>query len=241
MKESPIEIVCHRGANEYAPENTYASSQICIDWGIDYLEIDINTSKDGTPYLFHGPDLYRTTGADGRINEWFDKDLDQLDCGSWFDPTFKDERLPKLEPFLEWIDHRIKLFFDVKWSNLKQLREIVYRYGIEDECFFWFGREKFARELVQLDDALMLKINVRNPVDVVKARDEYKADIVEFVLTDASSELIKVCRELEVKSMILHTENDAEAFQRIINSGVDMVNLDHANHFLSVFHETDGN
>ena len=36
----PIEIVCHRGANAYAPENTYASAQYCIDWGMDYLEID---------------------------------------------------------------------------------------------------------------------------------------------------------------------------------------------------------
>jgi hypothetical protein len=34
-----VEIVCHRGANEYAPENTYASAQLCIDWGMDYVEI----------------------------------------------------------------------------------------------------------------------------------------------------------------------------------------------------------
>lgn len=31
-----VEIVCHRGANHYAPENTYAAAQVCIDWGMDY-------------------------------------------------------------------------------------------------------------------------------------------------------------------------------------------------------------
>ena len=46
-----VEIVCHRGANEYAPENTYPAAQLCIDWGMDYVEIDVNTSKDGVMYV----------------------------------------------------------------------------------------------------------------------------------------------------------------------------------------------
>ena len=32
-KSRKVEIVCHRGANEYAPENTIASAQVCVDWG----------------------------------------------------------------------------------------------------------------------------------------------------------------------------------------------------------------
>jgi len=52
-----IEIVCHRGANELAPENTYASSQICLDWGVHYVEIDVSTSADGVLYVIHGPGL----------------------------------------------------------------------------------------------------------------------------------------------------------------------------------------
>ncbi|MCB0067590.1 MAG: hypothetical protein KDD77_10585, partial [Caldilineaceae bacterium] len=46
-----VEIVCHQGANEYAPPNTYAAAQICVDWGMDYVEIDVNTSKDGVLYV----------------------------------------------------------------------------------------------------------------------------------------------------------------------------------------------
>ena len=41
-----IEIVCHKGANEYAPENTFAAAQRCIKWGADYVEIDVWTSRD---------------------------------------------------------------------------------------------------------------------------------------------------------------------------------------------------
>ena len=37
-----VAIVCHQGANEYAPPNTVAAAQLCIDWGMDYVEIDVN-------------------------------------------------------------------------------------------------------------------------------------------------------------------------------------------------------
>ncbi len=229
-----VEIVCHRGANEYAPENTYASSQFCIDWGVQYLEVDINTSKDGIMYLFHGPDLASTTNGTGKIYEWESADIDRLDCGSWFDPVFGHEKIPRLTEFLDWIDHRIKLFFDVKWANLRQLREVVYQYGIEQECFFWFGREKFATELTQIDPDLVLKINVQTPEEVRQAQQKFGAKIVEFSLANATGEMVRTCRELGIKSMILQKEYNEAAYQQVLQAGVNMINCDHGDRFLQV-------
>jgi len=239
----PIEVVCHRGANEYAPENTYASSQLCIDWGVDYLEVDINTSKDGVMYLFHGPDLSSTTNAHGKIYEWESAEIDELDCGSWFDSAFHRQKIPRLTEFLDWVDHRINLFFDVKWAQLPELRDVIYRYGIEHECFFWFGKEKFADEFIRVDPNLALKINVEHPDDVERAWQRYGANIVEFSLKNATKEMISACRELGIKSMILHKERDENAYQQILESGVNMINCDHGDHFLAVknLFDTDSN
>ena len=41
-----VQIVCHKGANRQRPENTFASAQLCVDWGVDYVEVDVNTSAD---------------------------------------------------------------------------------------------------------------------------------------------------------------------------------------------------
>jgi glycerophosphoryl diester phosphodiesterase len=38
-----VEIVCHKGANELRPENTKAAAQLCIEWGVDWVEVDVNT------------------------------------------------------------------------------------------------------------------------------------------------------------------------------------------------------
>ena len=170
-----IEIVCHRGANEYAPENTYASAALCIDWQMDYLEIDVNTSRDGVMYVFHGPDLGRTTNDTRKIYELDSHDVDRLDCGAWFGEGFEGERVPRLEEFLDWIDHRIKIFFDVKFADLDRLVSQVDDRQMSDECFFWFGKERDARMFRKVAPHLPLKINVTSPVEVIEAKQQYDA------------------------------------------------------------------
>ena len=226
------EIVCHRGANQYAPENTYASAGLCIDWGMDWLEIDVNTSRDGVMYVFHGPDLSRTTNGTGRIYEWHSRDLDELDCGSWFDASFASARIPRLEEFLRWIDHRIRIFFDVKYADLTRLVDLVYGLGMERECFFWFGREKFAKSFREVTADLPLKVNVDSPEAAVRAGQEYGANIVELALDNMSEEMAAVCAKLQLRTMIMHSRNDPEAFRRILAWQVDMANVDHGDVFL---------
>ncbi len=230
-----IEIVCHRGANELAPENTYPSAQICIDWGMDYLELDVNTSRDGVMYVFHGPDLARTTNLDqGRMHEMESRDIDKLDAGSWFGDEFAGTRIPRLEEFLDWTDHRIKLFFDVKWADLSQLVGAIKNRQLDDECFFWFGWDELARRFVSLNSGLDIKINATTIAEVDAARESYGAAIIEFGLAQASPELVSHCAAQSVRSMILHKQNDEHAFKEIINTGVDMANVDHGDAFLKV-------
>ena len=204
-----IEIVCHRGANELAPENTYASAQYCIDWGMDYLELDVNTSRDGVMYVFHGPDLARTTNrSSGKLYELDSSEIDTLDCGRWFGPQFEGTKIPKLDEFLTWIDHRINLFFDVKWACLDDLVLLIKKHALEQECFFWFGRDRLALEFAGLRSGLNLKINATTPDDVKRARETYGASIVEFGLNDVTPELLSSCRALNMKTMILQRKAD---------------------------------
>jgi len=178
-KNSPTEIVCHRGANEFAPENTYASAQLCMDWGMDYVEIDVNTSQDGVLYLFHGPGLEKTTNGLGVIMEHSAAMIDQLDAGSWFDPKFAHERIPRLDEFLRWIKGKAKLFLDVKWANLPQLVALIRETGFEQDCFFWFKLPELAAEFRQLAPDLQLKVNAGTVAEVETAVSHFQANIIE--------------------------------------------------------------
>lgn len=232
-----IEIVCHRGANEYAPENTYPAAQKCIEWGVDYVEIDVNTSRDGVMYVFHGPALERTTNGHGMIHDMTSTILDTLDCGSWFSPDFKDERIPRLDAFLKWVKGKAKVYFDVKHADPQTLIDLVYEVGLEKECFFWSAHHEWSTELKQRAPEFPVKFNTRHADDVRMMHEKYKADIIEIGLNNMTDEVKQVCQELGIKIMIYHQQKEPESFRQVINWDVEMINLNHADVFLEVARE----
>jgi glycerophosphoryl diester phosphodiesterase len=229
-----VEIVCHRGANEYAPENTYASAQLCIDWGMDYVEIDVNTSQDGVMYVFHGPQLNRTTNGTGKIFESTSAELDRLDAGSWFGPQFAGEPIPRLEPFLRWIKGKAKVFLDVKLAPLDQLVELIYDAGLDKDCFLWFELDQAARIFRELAPQLVLKMNAEKIADVINAEQVYHANIIEISLKKVNQDLITACRERGLKVMLIYGKKDPRAFRQMLSWKPDMVNVNHGDVFARV-------
>ena len=70
-KQKHIQIYGHRGARGLAPENTIAGYKTAIEIGVDYIDMDVNMSKDGVIVVTHdftlNPDI--TRDADGN---WID-------------------------------------------------------------------------------------------------------------------------------------------------------------------------
>lgn len=232
-----IEIVCHRGANEYAPENTYPAAQKCIEWGADYVEIDINTSKDNVLYIFHGPDLEKTTNGFGMIHDMPSSMLDTLDCGSWFSSDFKNERIPRLDAFLRWVKGKAKVYFDVKRADHQHLIDLVYEAGLEKECFFWSAHHEWSAELKQRAPDFPVKFNARNIDDVHRLHKDYNTDIIEIGLNNMTEEIKQTCKELGIKIMIYHQQKEPESFKEVIKWDVEMINLNHADAFIKVARE----
>lgn len=225
-----IEIVCHKGANKVAPENTYAAAQQCIDWGAGTVEIDVWTSRDGELVLIHDDTVDRTTDGSGHVIAHTAAELARLDAGSWFSPAFAGERIPVLGEFLAWIRGRARLFLDVKFAHPQQLLDLLAKTGMHDECFIWSGSDAWMELLHGLDPSMALKVNVSTPKDVAAAHKTFGARIVEVSLAAMSDELLEACRERGIKTMIY--EKEPAAFPDVIRWQPDMVNLDHADLFL---------
>src|SRR6478672_10885477 len=63
------QVIGHRGAMAYAPENTLASFREARRRGATWVEIDVKLSADGVPILMHDPSLKRTMGVDRLVAE----------------------------------------------------------------------------------------------------------------------------------------------------------------------------
>ena len=226
LKKHPIEVVVHRGANHLAPENTFASAVKAIELGVDYVEIDVHRSLDGVHYIHHDLMLGRTTDGWGPIRLRSSAYIDQLDAGSWFDPAFAGEPVPRLDNFLRWIKGKAKVYLDVKTADLEKVVSLVRELNMEDETFFWFWSDSMLEEFQELAPELRVKINAHNPEEVREAKENYDAYIIECNVQEITPELVESCRTLNIRIMAYANSNTPEEFRAVIRSEADLVNLD---------------
>ncbi len=66
-----LAVVAHRGTTYWAPEETEAAYRWAREMGADYLEADLQVSKDGVILALHDTDLKRTTNIEDVFGERF--------------------------------------------------------------------------------------------------------------------------------------------------------------------------
>src|SRR3712207_4357995 len=107
-------VIGHRGASGYAPENTMVSFERALALRADAIECDVHPTSDGKLVVIHDPTLDRTTSGQGFVSAHTSEQIRALDAGSWFDPSFADERVPLLDEVLDWARGRTKVVIEIK-------------------------------------------------------------------------------------------------------------------------------
>lgn len=136
-------LVAHRGASGYAPEHTLAGYRLAMDQGADFVEQDLQVTKDGVLICLHDPDLARTTNVaevfpdrttlrdpeeTGKPKRgWYTvdftlADIKRLDAGSWFNranpfaakPAYVGQRVPTMEETIKVVGNRAGLYIELK-------------------------------------------------------------------------------------------------------------------------------
>lgn len=115
--EGEIDIIAHRGASAYAPENTLASFEKAVELKADWFELDCTLSKDGEVVVIHDDDLLRTTGVSRAVADTDYGEISRYDAGTWFSPEFSGERIPTLAQALDLAKGRIGVYIEVKDSG----------------------------------------------------------------------------------------------------------------------------
>lgn len=83
--ERPPILLGHRGDARCAPENTLAALAGAMAAGVDGVEFDVRSSRDGIPVLSHDADLVRLHGLHRRVDALTAAELDALGLPSLAD------------------------------------------------------------------------------------------------------------------------------------------------------------
>ena len=118
-------VIAHRGSTYWTPEETQPAFLWARNMGADYLEFDVQQTKDGKLIAFHDNDLSRTTNVasvfpdriKSLVSEFTLEELRSLDAGSWF-----NDKNP---------DRANKAFVNIKIMTLRDVVMIAEGYRIK--------------------------------------------------------------------------------------------------------------
>jgi uncharacterized protein with PIN domain len=120
--KKPNLIAAHRGNRSQKPENTLAALVSSIG-KCDFIEIDVQLTKDLIPVIIHDDTLARTSNISEikrfeerkpwRVCDFTEKELQSLDFGSWFNHEY--EPMLTLEKALSFAkEHQLFLNVEIK-------------------------------------------------------------------------------------------------------------------------------
>jgi glycerophosphoryl diester phosphodiesterase len=113
-----FDTVAHRGASGYAPENTIAAFDKGLEMKADYIEIDVQRSKDGELVVIHDTTVDRTTDGSGHVGDLTLEELRSLDAGSFKGEQFAGEKIPAFDEVLDRYHGKIGILIELKAPQL---------------------------------------------------------------------------------------------------------------------------
>ncbi|WP_141201747.1 glycerophosphodiester phosphodiesterase [Paludifilum halophilum] len=117
--------IAHRGASAYAPESTLPAFEWGARMGSDFIELDVQMTRDGHLVALHDKQVDRTTDGRGPIHRYTLSQLKKLDAAAWFGQkhprrwksSFRGATVPTLEEVFQRLGNRIGYCLEIKKSS----------------------------------------------------------------------------------------------------------------------------
>jgi len=139
---SRTQVSAHRGASSVAPENTKYAFKAAMNSGTDYIELDVQLTKDGKLVVFHDKTVDRTTDGTGDLSDYTYDELMELSAGSWFSRTgeFDDAKIMTLREVFDLVGKEKMLNIEIKefGDSLRATEktvELIQEYGLSNSCY----------------------------------------------------------------------------------------------------------
>jgi glycerophosphoryl diester phosphodiesterase len=218
-KHKDILNVAHRGASGYAPEHTIISYQMGQKLHGDYIEIDLQMTKDGKLIAMHDEKLDRTTNGAGLVKDYTLSEIKELDAGSWFNEKYPQYaksayagvKVPTLEEVFQEFGKKENYYIETKSPDVypgmeKELLRLLDEYEINKKTL-----------LVQsFSSQSLLKMKDLDPSVKLVQLLSYKTNAV---ITDAEVEAIK---EYAIGVGPNHTFLNKEYVQKVTSRGLEI-------------------
>ncbi|MGI2327582.1 glycerophosphodiester phosphodiesterase [Planococcus sp. YIM B11945] len=233
MAKNQFLVIAHRGASAEAPENTIAAYKLSEKMGADYIEIDLQMTKDGELVAMHDSSVDRTTDGSGKVAELTLAEIKQLDAGSWFyeafpkkeNKAFEGVQVPTLQEVFKEFGSDANYYIETKkgdnaFEMERELIKLLSQYGLLD------GSQNKGQVVIQSFHKESLKFIHKLNSDIPLIKLEYDEEIADM----SKAELEDIC-EYAVGIGASYTKIDKGYIKKARAEGllVHLFTIDNAN------------
>lgn len=228
-------LSAHRGSSNVAPENTLATFNAVLAMGVDYIEIDVRTTKDGQLVILHDGTLNRTTNGQGSMKNFTLAELKQLSAGKGYNERFKDERIPTLQEttqlLVQWNKthkHKTNLYVDCKDVTPEPLvAELKASKLLKDAVFYGSDDFLLALKKVYPKAKLMPSLNKAEEIaDKVQRLNPYAFDVRWTILNENLVAEIHT-HKVKVFTDVLGLLDNRSNYKKATTMGIDLIQTDY--------------
>ncbi len=220
-------VIAHRGASADAPENTLAAVELAINNGADWVEIDVQETREGEVVVIHDSDLKKVGGSDLKVFEASLAELQSVDIGSWMDPSFSNQRVPTLQQVLALCKDRINIVIELKYYGQEERLEervanLVEAAGMQDQIVVMSLSYPAIQKMKSIRPGWMVGLLSSVAMgDITRLEADFFAVNAKF----ASRSFIKLVHRRNRK-VLVWTVNDPISMSAMMSKGVDGIITD---------------
>jgi glycerophosphoryl diester phosphodiesterase len=217
-----VEVIAHRGAAAARPENTMAAIERGIEDGADWIEIDVQETKDGEVVVFHDSDFMRLAEVNRKIWDVTAAELQNIDLGSWFDPAYSGERAPTLRQVLANAKGRTRIMIELKYYGYDQNLEarvtaLIDEFDMADQVAVMSLKYPAVRKVRAMRPDLRTGVLAATAIGNLAGLE---TDFLAVNFSLVSRDLIRSAHAMG-KDVYAWTVDDPVTMSRMISEGVD--------------------
>jgi len=219
-----MEVTAHRGASEEYPENTMAAFRAAAELHADWIELDVQQSRDGEIFVLHDPSFLRTCGVDRKVWELDWAEIRTLDAGSWKGVEFAGEKVPGLGEVLAFAEESgIRLNIELKPTGHETDFEeavvgLIREAGLEDRCMITSQKYSLLRRVKELCPEIRTAYVLSFAYGNLHTLDD--ADVFSIKTSSINADLVSNVHNAG-KELLVWTVNTRTVMNRMIELGVD--------------------
>lgn len=154
-------VIAHKAHVQGLPPNSLAGVKKLLETDIGGIEIDIQLSKEGIPFVFHDNDLQPKTTGQGPLSSLSASEI----AGIRYLEGGRNHPIPTLEEILQVVGNKKILFLDIKDNGIldsgmaRAVARLIQKYGLHQTAIVETFNPMFLSRMKKLDPKILVQFD----------------------------------------------------------------------------------